>query len=557
MTYRVCAMRQNSFGAAGLLLGLIVTAISSIAFAAGDATPAIPLYLKIPNPPTKLVVVDLGKDRMDGQIAACVLQGIVNRNGGEMIYVMNTSCADNRGAVQMGQRWLDEGLFNDIEKDIVKADEGANPGFASLLKRYKGSVKGLIVFDPKLEDATIEAATTIAGQTDGVVVSPAMVDELAGYGLPVLADLRENAFKDNVAVLKWLLEKWFAGANHELAFTWSHMTTDARSWGAANKDFVVAHKLFTFSLDINSETDRPHFAEVFSRYPQGTPVMGWVNETPYTYASIQDYGYFIVPYITTENLTVQSAFPSVKGTPITPKAAPIDEKAVYIAFFVADGDSLKHSMVHEPDAILANATFGTIPATWTINPGIVDLAPRVFTWYQKKMASAAAPQEMIGMMSDGSPRSDRFEAFKTFTAFTKHYQEQAGFIGLKQMDEGGMGAASMQPYVLNSGYSGSDTRGTPPYECHMVGNTLQIGSVVPGPRRQPGNIDNLRKVIREAPPGPLFLAVFCGTGSPAVRVIDSTAKALEADSAGRHPVYVRLSDLAATYRAWKGLPVVP
>lgn len=36
-------------------------------------------YPKIAIPTQSLIVVDLSSDRMDGQIAACVLQGIVNR----------------------------------------------------------------------------------------------------------------------------------------------------------------------------------------------------------------------------------------------------------------------------------------------------------------------------------------------------------------------------------------------------------------------------------------------------------------------------------------------
>ena len=52
---------------------------------------------KVQTPTNALVVADLRDDRMDAQIAACVLQGIVNRESEEKIYVHHTYCADNRG----------------------------------------------------------------------------------------------------------------------------------------------------------------------------------------------------------------------------------------------------------------------------------------------------------------------------------------------------------------------------------------------------------------------------------------------------------------------------
>lgn len=82
------------------------------------------LFPTIKVPTKSLVIVDLVKDKIEGQVAACALQGIVNRNSEEKIYVMNTLCNDNYGAwfhskekrspqAQMGEFWLKE-LFADI-----------------------------------------------------------------------------------------------------------------------------------------------------------------------------------------------------------------------------------------------------------------------------------------------------------------------------------------------------------------------------------------------------------------------------------------------------------
>src|ERR1700753_803464 len=71
--------------------------ISSIAYAQTNPVPADRLYPKTSTETTALVVVDLGRDNIDGQVAACGLQGIVNRAAGKKVYVMNTYCYDNHG----------------------------------------------------------------------------------------------------------------------------------------------------------------------------------------------------------------------------------------------------------------------------------------------------------------------------------------------------------------------------------------------------------------------------------------------------------------------------
>ena len=173
-------------------------------------------YLKVSVPTKSMIVVDLSRDRMDGQIAACVLQGIVNREDEKKIYVTNTYCYDNkRGGptqVQIAERFI-ETLFADIPVErLTSAVDREWPGFKALLERYTDRVKGLIIWDPKLEQATIEAATTIAAQTDGLVVSPDLAAALSDMNFKIIQDFRELAFENNSQCLDWLLKYWFADA---------------------------------------------------------------------------------------------------------------------------------------------------------------------------------------------------------------------------------------------------------------------------------------------------------------------------------------------------------
>jgi GxGYxY sequence motif in domain of unknown function N-terminal len=519
-----------------------------------NPVPADRLYPKTTAPATSLIVVDLGADKIDGQVAACGLQGIINRDSKQKIYVTNTWCYDNHGGwnegkqgervqAEMGSVWLTQ-LFSKLPHHELKRDISQHdPGFLALLAQYKSAIKGIIIYDPQLEDATIEAATTIAGQTDGLILSPELAEQVKAYDFPVIADLR-GKFKNDLECLDWLKANYFAKANKQVAFTWSHMNSGPQSWGGANKDYVVANRLFTYYLNIEDANERSHYADVVKLYPPGTPIMGWTNELSADHL-FATYGYFMVPCIAVENLSVMSSFPSVKGTQPAPKAYPVRNNAVYIACLVSDGDNLLHSMIYEPYTMLNSKNYGVIPTTWIINPGISDLAPKVYQWMLGRLGN----QELGAMMGDGSPGTDRFAGYSFYCDLAKHYITQAGIKTMKQMLDADPVAWRVQPYAINSGYAGTDARGVGPYEFHLNGGTFNVGTTNMKP-------ELLYDVIDSAKKGPLFLSVFFGGAHRDVPTeIKELAEKLQARHDGKKYYFVRTMDLAATYRAWKGLPV--
>lgn len=511
------------------------------------------LYPKIQVPATSLAVADLSGDSIEGQVAAIGLQGLVNRSSENKIYVINSRCADNHGnweagdrsMIQMGRFWLDNTL-QDIPKEYITVSQGENdPAFKELLFRYKDYVKGVVIYDPALEQATIEAATTIAAQKDALILSPRLFEETAGYGFPVIEDLR-GRFASNIECLDWLTDNYFDSARHDVAFTWSHMTTDPEtSWGAANKDYVVANKLFTFFLDIEKPEECAYYENIIKRYPAGTPIMGWTDELKAD-KLFADYGYVMVPYISVENLSVMSSFPSVKGERVSPKSYEIDSSTVCVAFLVSDGDNLEHTMDYIPNTISNSDTFGEVPITWIINPAITDLAPRAFSWYAGK--AGAAGQELGAMMGDGSPDPERYTGFSFYCALCRHYIDQAGIGVVKQMIGGEAVAYNVRPYVLQGGYSGTDWRGIGPYECHMDGETFHVGTTNHAP-------EYLDAVLDNAPSGqPLFLtvAIVCAHADSPSHAVAVKERLLSRND-GREYVFMRVSDLAATFRKYYNL----
>lgn len=315
--------------------------------------------------------------------------------------------------------------------------------------------------------------------------------------------------------------------------------------GAANKDYVVANRLFTYYLDIKNKEESQQYSTIVKKYPAGTPVMGWTDEI-WADKLFSNMGYFMVPFIAVENLSVMASFPSASGAQPIPKAYPVSNNAVYIAFQVPDGDNLLHTMVYKPYTILNSPNFGTIPLTWIINPAIVDIAPPAYYWFLRKFANTN--QELGGMMGDGSPLSDRYSGFSFYCAFAKHYLAQAGVRSLKQMAEGEAVSWMVQPYVLNSGYAGTDSRGIGPYQYHLDKKSWHVGTLHIREH-------DIRKIIKSAPADqPLFLTVFAGTAAGDVpTAVKKFCEELKAQNDGKQYYFIRSMDLAATYRAWKGL----
>lgn len=490
------------------------------------------------SPTKSLLVADMINDKMDGQIASCVLQGIVNRTSDRKIYVLHTYCRDNRGnwdkydrsgldkdgnlpetpfayQVQTAETWLKD-CYSDIPSEkVVPCDDVDYPVTLKLIEEFKEYIKGLIIFDPYLPDATIEAGTTIAGQTDGIVVSPWLADRLSGYNFPVIEDLR-NKFKTNIACLDWLKANYFENANHDIAFTWSHMDLTPDSWGAANKDFVVANRLFTFYLDIHRREEQFKYPDILRMYPEGTPVFGWTDELVAD-AYFCRLGYFMVPMISVENMTVHSSFEPVKLEPQDIEDLPLEKDAVYIAFHIADGDNLLHSLIYEPNTIMKSENFGKIPSTWVLNPILAEIAPRTMLWLRNKLDSVK--DETASMTGDGYPSSERRRGFKFYCDYCAHYMKMAGMTTMKQMVEGEAAAWNIQPKVLLGGYSGSDWRGIDISDYHKDGNTFHIGSA------SLGETDIEGYIARSTPDKPEFISVFARTASS--DVCTSIAKTAE------------------------------
>src|SRR5947209_16308627 len=125
--------------------------------------------------PQHLDAYDLRGASHDVQLSVATLTGLINRSQPQ-VYLF-TRVDD--------QFWLEE-VLTSVPHTLSPLKGEAI--FEELLTKYRDKVQGVIIYDPNLKDS-INIATMLAGQRDGVIISPAQAEALqkAPYNLPVLA----------------------------------------------------------------------------------------------------------------------------------------------------------------------------------------------------------------------------------------------------------------------------------------------------------------------------------------------------------------------------------
>src|SRR5215471_10184818 len=124
--------------------------------------------------PDHLTVYDTRGASQDALLSITTMAGLINRPQPK-IYLL--------GSVDAAF-WLSE-AFAQVPHDVSSAT--GNAVLDALLNSYSSSIKGMIIYDPNCIDS-INIATMMAGQQDGIVVSPAQASALQGppHQLPVI-----------------------------------------------------------------------------------------------------------------------------------------------------------------------------------------------------------------------------------------------------------------------------------------------------------------------------------------------------------------------------------
>ncbi|MFW5485892.1 MAG: hypothetical protein ACOCJN_06995 [Spirochaetaceae bacterium JB067] len=433
-----------------------------------------------PSNPSWMITDD--EDTMNA-LTLVGLQGIINRTTPEIFFIWDERGLYNRPS----DFWLDEiEVSKDRElKDLMKPDEdferlnypesgtpvappyGNEDLIRKIVTAYQDRFSGVVVYDPDVPD-TINLAFSLASLNNLIVVSPQQLSHFTPY-FPIYHDFRttseEEAWDDTANSLDDIY--MWAFDNIWLEKTFSHIGYAACSpkssdlnpysktyenWqciekflplGLAPRDLMTALQIPVVNLSPEIPDQRKVLEKYLEKAGPGGIVFGVYGlsecESTRLYST---YG-LTNAFVLNGNAPLSSGNLSVIGgikKQARPYQAMISEQRILesldpsvpavAALWVSDGDSIQVLMDRGFKGIVEfDKVFGS-PASMTINPTLIDLAPVVWNWY----VSNTDPTGLVNGFSGAGyayPGVMDEDVLSVYVANTANYLEKTGLRTLQ------------------------------------------------------------------------------------------------------------------------------
>lgn len=335
--------------------------------------------------PEHLDVYDIFAASPDTQLAVTSLVGLVNRSRPQVYLVMGGD----------EEFWRNE-VFMHVPQ-TVSSSKG-NAALDALLNQYASVVKGIVLYDPNLNDS-INVATMLAAQNDAMVVSPEQAQNGASIQkFPVLADLRSYGWQSRAQAYDWALHHLRSGCS-------SRLVAGLNPTNMSLRPFLVATRTFIYYLDSrdylpdfndNFTSERHLLQEILATFSPSTTHLGWfIDES----SGVALTSKVAIPVLATDNFTnlevwtaIQLPTPSIATmTDRAVSTAVPEENKVYVSFTISDGDNLQYCQHHMKN-IWRDAARGSFPIGWTIAPSLRQSTPLLADYY---LHSATQNDEFI------------------------------------------------------------------------------------------------------------------------------------------------------------------
>jgi hypothetical protein len=569
-----------------------------------DATPSLDILLSLVDRnqmplPTKITTIDMGiahgeEDEGDAILTARIIQGLVNRQSSDKIWLFNDNSSSNYTGSNAWdfQKAMLETLpeLKDLPRNNLARQSGVDGGLHELLeyitKHYPNLIKGWVVWDPNLEGqvrmATSGAAVTIAAQKNYLAVSPELKNliESWGFSFPKIIDLRNLKFQHDWEVLNWLVKNYFATSNrkHQLLYstgTNSFLGTSANSPGPYQTDttlfegvidYVVATNGFAFNIDVaDAEDDRAILNML--RQPgliEGKAgIIGWIPTHPGRTTTtevptvLSFSSYYVIGTSISSNFSVLGAFPNSQVDLPDSKASPVNEQDVFITWWIADGDNLDHAFKGMFGLFKQSQNFGQRGITWSVAPILAQITPPLYNWY----ASVLPNDNDMGIIWADKWMCTNLSKFETAAHIWRYFARKTDLPVVNNFCDSEGHRADIVDWV---GVIQGIYKQRPPVQ--RLDATNPDTSVIGVHMFQEDNyakIENVREIadgIRQwakTHSGAQFMPVSIGKATY-WEVYDyfKIAKALEenllANPQGRNYHFVRARDLMMTYSSWQG-----
>ncbi|HVB24624.1 MAG TPA: GxGYxYP domain-containing protein [Ktedonobacteraceae bacterium] len=374
--------------------------------------------------PEELTVYDIRGATTEIKISVTTFVGLINRPQPRVYLFINDDDVF----------WLNT-VFNAVPHTTSASNN--DTVLDALLDSYDTCLQGMVIYDPALPD-TINIATTIAGQRDALVVSPAQAQQLqTSHQYKVLEDLRTYHWKSRIQAYDWARQ-------HLLGESSSRLVAGLDPTNASGlRSFLTATRTFVYWLDardiIPDFTDGLHnerglMKQILGSFPQGAVHLGWFKNESSGVSLTSQAG---IPVLASDHYFNLEVWTSMQQIPIPipkPPAIPqIDSSKVYVSFTISDGDNIQFSQ-HHMRRLWNDPARGSIPIGWTISPVLGQDLPALAAYY---MNSASANDELVAGPSGAGymfPSRWPTERLPAFLQQTGQLMQQMGITTLELLD---------------------------------------------------------------------------------------------------------------------------
>lgn len=340
-------------------------------------------YMPLFQAPQQLRVYDMRASSRAVQLTVATLTGLINRPQPQVYLISRRN----------DTFWLEEALSSLSHTISPVTGDGI---LKDLLTAYRDRIQGIIIYDPDLADS-INIATMLAGQRDGIIVSPTQAPELqeAPYELPVLVDLRTYGWKSRLQAYRWAKQNLLSQSTpHIVAGLSPDIPLGIRS-------FLVATRCFIYWLDSRNflpdpqagwQSERCLMRQILRAFGPHVTHLGWfINEGTGVMMTSQE----AKPVLASDYFANLEVWTSVQ-TPVPAPAVAASEiqktgSKTYVSFTFSEGDNLQYIQERMLE-LWQDLARGSIPLGWTTSPVLLEAAPAMAAYYA---STATASDEFV------------------------------------------------------------------------------------------------------------------------------------------------------------------
>ena len=336
--------------------------------------------------PEHLDVFDLRTASREVQLSVATLVGLINRPRPQVYLISRNNDAF----------WLQE-IFASIPYDISPL--AANEILIALLSSHRDRVQGTIIYDPDFSDS-INIATMLAGQQDGIIVSPVQASELQQppYALPVLADLRTYGWGSRLEAYRWAQQNLLGHASSQLIAGLDPQIA------LGIRPFLVATRTFIYWLNplnvlpnpsVGWLSERGLLKQLLHSFSPGVAHLGWFIHEGSGVSMTSEAALPVFASDLFSNLEVWTSFQpqlqpqgftdaqELKRAPQASLRVPTPALSkIYLSFTFSEGDNWQYIQEHML-RLWQDPARGSLPLGWTTSPALLQAAPAMAAYYAR------------------------------------------------------------------------------------------------------------------------------------------------------------------------------